>query len=574
MLEFNFNTMTINDKLLYNGGELTIIGNGITLLTGENGTGKSTLLKQLYFTNRSNSVYISQDNDEMLQKLSVLENITMIQDIYSDKDLIKLLNSMGIGELSNKNINTMSGGEKKIISVLRGLLSNAEILFIDEPTNDLDYRIVNKLIDIINEYRNKKIIIIVTHDERMYESSEQIYEIRNQSVVKIIEEKKTNEKQTLILYERVIINTSLICKRIFNKDLFGIVLLLMFVMSTLYLIIDTKASVYNYNSIIKQNQINICNTLYKNPKELIREGYIPTYLLQFIKSDLPIRDISKKVKEYTNEMMEQSYSVNLILPYSNTYDVYYLLFYNTRENIEISTFDVLLEKINNYDSNEVNIDTNDYFKFNFNNKNNTTKNIKFEIKSYKDSINYIYDNYNKNNLETTFCSVILQDTTSFYDFISNNELTNLWDGNYYIQSNETINLLNEANIYLTSKSNYQKYFVIITVYILFEIFNNFINIYIIKKRISIFRNYGFHKHEITSEIIKIYNQKNACIFCSILVVLINFFSYFKDNQWKVINNNIFPLVFIVVLVLVYRYKKLIFNNLIKDEFNFGGVYEN
>jgi len=68
--------------------------------------------------------------------------------------------------LSEKNSNT-SGGEKQKISILKVLYKDAPVMIFDEPTSALDLASTERLIDYLEQIKKDKIIIIVTHDERI-----------------------------------------------------------------------------------------------------------------------------------------------------------------------------------------------------------------------------------------------------------------------------------------------------------------------------------------------------------------------------------------------------------------------
>ena len=70
----------------------------------------------------------------------------------------------------------MSGGEKKRISVARGLLRESKIYIFDEPTNDLDNKNAQNVIKQINKLKKNAIVIVVSHDERVMKKADQLIE--------------------------------------------------------------------------------------------------------------------------------------------------------------------------------------------------------------------------------------------------------------------------------------------------------------------------------------------------------------------------------------------------------------
>ena len=72
-----------------------------------------------------------------------------------------ILQKLGISEL-DKKINTLSGGQKKRVSLAQVLIDEPDLLLIDEPTNHLDYQAIEWLENYLKQYRGA--LLMVTHD--------------------------------------------------------------------------------------------------------------------------------------------------------------------------------------------------------------------------------------------------------------------------------------------------------------------------------------------------------------------------------------------------------------------------
>jgi ABC-type multidrug transport system ATPase subunit len=89
-----------------------------------------------------------------------VENISFSNDDSVNNQVKSLLNELGLSYLMLLNSKKLSGGEKRIISLLRGLLSDAKIVFIDELTNDLDFNAVYLAMSVVEAVKKFKCIIM------------------------------------------------------------------------------------------------------------------------------------------------------------------------------------------------------------------------------------------------------------------------------------------------------------------------------------------------------------------------------------------------------------------------------
>ena len=180
MLEIKDLTISISDRYLIKNLNL-ILNNGDKLaIIGEEGNGKSTLLKSILgiceYAEISGNInlkgnrigYLEQSiSNDKLDK-SVYEFLFIDDTDYYDKinNLYKYLEIISLtDDILKQEIRTLSGGEKVKISILKLLLNEYDILFLDEPTNDLDIETLEWLENFINN--TSKPIIYVSHDETL-----------------------------------------------------------------------------------------------------------------------------------------------------------------------------------------------------------------------------------------------------------------------------------------------------------------------------------------------------------------------------------------------------------------------
>lgn len=150
---------------------------GLYLLTGKNGTGKSTLLKLIaqvinptnnkYFIDKRKVAYLCE-NVELLNS-NVLSFLTTVSKINnSNKNIKDLLEKW---QIPNKNIMSLSNGNKQKVSLIMMSLVETDVYLFDEPTNALDDRTLNIFLELVNELILKeKIIVISTHDKQVFNS--------------------------------------------------------------------------------------------------------------------------------------------------------------------------------------------------------------------------------------------------------------------------------------------------------------------------------------------------------------------------------------------------------------------
>jgi branched-chain amino acid transport system ATP-binding protein/urea transport system ATP-binding protein len=166
-----------NIKLSVDRGDLVAI-------LGRNGVGKTTLLKAImgievirrgkilfkdidisrlrtYEIARLGIFYVPDDAG-LFQGMSVLENLRLAA---GKKDIdLSLLEEIypEIRGLLNRRADLLSGGERKIVSILRCLLTNTDLLLLDEPTEGVMPIMVKKIYSMLNNLRKiGKTIVMV-----------------------------------------------------------------------------------------------------------------------------------------------------------------------------------------------------------------------------------------------------------------------------------------------------------------------------------------------------------------------------------------------------------------------------
>lgn len=90
----------------------------------------------------------------------------------------KVLNDVGIAELSSKKIDTLSGGEKQRVAIARALINEPTVILADEPTGALDEKTGKEIIRCFRDICNLgKTVVIITHDRDIANMCDRIIEI-------------------------------------------------------------------------------------------------------------------------------------------------------------------------------------------------------------------------------------------------------------------------------------------------------------------------------------------------------------------------------------------------------------
>lgn len=163
-------TANFKDKTLYENVSLKLEKAEKVFILGDNGVGKTTLLKQLLdrrgritFGAGVKVGYFDQLGTTLNDSETVLE---CMQNAYPRMELTDIRNCLAaflfVGDDVFKVIGDLSGGEKARLMLCRLLCSGANLLFLDEPTNHLDINSRNALERVLSEYEGT--VLAVSHD--------------------------------------------------------------------------------------------------------------------------------------------------------------------------------------------------------------------------------------------------------------------------------------------------------------------------------------------------------------------------------------------------------------------------
>jgi putative ABC transport system ATP-binding protein len=106
------------------------------------------------------------------------------------KAAMEYLEIVGLKERAHLPPVRLSTGEQQRVAIARAIVGGPDILILDEPTASLDGDTGRKILDFIRKYilNEKKFILIVTHDSRIYEYADRMMKMEDGKIMEILEE--------------------------------------------------------------------------------------------------------------------------------------------------------------------------------------------------------------------------------------------------------------------------------------------------------------------------------------------------------------------------------------------------
>lgn len=185
-------------------------------IIGESGSGKSTMMnliggldskfegellvegknigsfseKQLDAYRKDKIGFVFQ-NCNLIPHLSILDNVTIaltLSNIGTEERTQRAkqaLAQVGLEKHINKKPNQLSGGQRQRVAIARALINEPEIILADEPTGALDSETTEQVLNIIKEIANSgKLVIMVTHSEKVAAHSSRVIQILDGKIIK------------------------------------------------------------------------------------------------------------------------------------------------------------------------------------------------------------------------------------------------------------------------------------------------------------------------------------------------------------------------------------------------------
>ncbi len=182
-------TKKYKDKTVVKDLELTVEKGEMYALLGVNGAGKSTTIKMLSCLIKPTSgdafvlgnsivadenavkqiISVSPQETSVAPNLTVKENLEFIAGVFgfskkeAKEKAMSMIDTFDLSEHMNKRAKTLSGGLMRRLSIAMALISDPQVIFLDEPTLGLDVLARRELWKTIAKLKGKITIILTTH---------------------------------------------------------------------------------------------------------------------------------------------------------------------------------------------------------------------------------------------------------------------------------------------------------------------------------------------------------------------------------------------------------------------------
>ncbi len=235
-------TVQYGERVIIDNQNISFENGKVTIIKGESGAGKSSLLNVIGLLKTSNKEckYYYQDKQiksgnekenaifrlnhigfifqqgNLLNNLTALENVKLPimmhnKDVKQAEELAdKWLEFVGLENVKGSYPQDLSGGEEQRVCIARALVNDCDIILADEPTASLDAVNAENVLNLLKRLAHEmnKIVIIVSHDKKVLEYGDKIYEINNKQINEIYNntkalkgmKKKNEDKKTILSF--------------------------------------------------------------------------------------------------------------------------------------------------------------------------------------------------------------------------------------------------------------------------------------------------------------------------------------------------------------------------------------
>ncbi|MBE5960211.1 MAG: ABC transporter ATP-binding protein [Lachnospiraceae bacterium] len=163
------------EKAVLKDFSYTFARNHITCILGESGRGKTTLLRILMGLEQKDAGEIIGfekikrsavfQEDRLCKNLSAVANIKLVcsRDITKE-EVMENLERVGLADSADQPVQELSGGMQRRVAIVRALMAEYDVLFMDEPLKGLDADTKEQVTRYLLEKTAGKTVIMITHE--------------------------------------------------------------------------------------------------------------------------------------------------------------------------------------------------------------------------------------------------------------------------------------------------------------------------------------------------------------------------------------------------------------------------
>lgn len=204
-------------SILFENADLDVNKGDFVLLSGANGTGKSTFLKLLLgelkpnsgkmelfeesvntFSNWQRIGYVQQMTEDNFPSFPISSLELVLLNLYDKMNFLKIaskknkeealraLELVGLSDFSKKLFGNLSGGQKQRVMIAKALVNNPDLLIFDEPISGMDEKNRNAIFDFLKtiNMENNTTIFIVSHEiEFLKKYVNKTFKIQNKKIL-------------------------------------------------------------------------------------------------------------------------------------------------------------------------------------------------------------------------------------------------------------------------------------------------------------------------------------------------------------------------------------------------------
>ena len=201
MIELKNICKSFENRKIFDNYSVTIENGSFTIIIGESGCGKTTMLDMIGDIEKPDSGDIVVDGNSLavlpqriyfrdyvgflFQNFALIENRTVRENLNiirksnrTDITIEEGLRRVGLLEVADKKVYCLSGGEQQRVALARLMIKRCSLVLADEPTGSLDEkngRIVMDQLHVLNE--EGRTVIMVTHDRKWLSEATQVIEL-------------------------------------------------------------------------------------------------------------------------------------------------------------------------------------------------------------------------------------------------------------------------------------------------------------------------------------------------------------------------------------------------------------